>query len=143
MQIRAAQPDDASDLVPLFAAWEHPQPADVIAGRLAEWRETPRAEVLVAEIEGAVAGVAAVTASPHFARPGRFGRLIGLAVGTGFRRRGVGAALLRAAEELARSWGCDRLELTTSRWRDEAPAFYAAVGYQDQSERQARFMRSL
>ena len=93
MQIRAAQPHDAPQLVPLFAAWEHPQPADVIAGRLAEWRETPRAEVLVAEIDGAVAGVAAVTASPHFARPGRFGRLIGLAVGAGFRRRGVGAAL--------------------------------------------------
>jgi ribosomal protein S18 acetylase RimI-like enzyme len=143
MEIRAAQPHDAPDLVALFADWDHPQPEDVISERLAEWAGTPRAEVLVAELDGGVAGLAAVHATPHLARPGRFARLIGLAVAREFRRRGVAAALVRAAEELARNWGCDRLEATSSRWREEAPALYAALGYEDQSERQARFMRPL
>jgi GNAT superfamily N-acetyltransferase len=143
MLIRAAQPEDVPGLVPLFSDWAHAQPAEVVAERLAEWSATPRAEVLVAEIEGAAAGVAAVAATPHFARPRRFARLIGLAVATGFRRRGVGAALVRAAEELAREWDCDRLELTSSRRRDEAHGFYLALGYADQSERQARYSRPL
>jgi GNAT superfamily N-acetyltransferase len=143
MLIRPARADDASALAPLFADWEHAQPPEFIAERLSAWSATPYAEVLVAELEGALAGVVAVAATPHLARPGRFARLVGLAVGSGFRRRGVGAALVRATEELARSWHCDRLELTSSRWRDEAPAFYVALGYRDQSDRQARYLRAL
>ena len=59
------------------------------------------------------------------------------------RRRGVATALMRAAEDLARGWGCDRLELTSTRSRAEAPAFYAALGYEDRSARQARYVRLL
>jgi GNAT superfamily N-acetyltransferase len=141
--IRAAHCDDAAALVPLFEAWDHPQPAAMIAERVAEWHATPRAEILVAELDGSVAGVAAVCASPHLARPGRFARLVGLAVAQPCRRRGVARALVRAAEALAEDWQCDRVELTSSRWRQEAPAFYAALGYRDRSERQARYVRDL
>ena len=143
MLIRSAHAGDARALVGLYDDWGHPQPADFIAARLETWRATACAEVLVAELDGSVAGVAAVAATPHFARPGAFARLTGLAVADGFRRRGVGAALVGAAEELARGWHCDRLEVTTSRRRDAAPAFYAALGYRDRSERQARFVREL
>jgi GNAT superfamily N-acetyltransferase len=143
VEIRAARPEDVPALVPIFAAWGHPQPAAVIAERLSDWAALPLARVLVAELDGTVAGVAAVAATPHLARPGRFGRLVGVAVGEPFRRRGVATALLRAAEELARGWGCDRLELTSTRGRAEAPAFYAARDYVDLSERQARYARTL
>jgi GNAT superfamily N-acetyltransferase len=141
--IRAARADDAPALVPVFAAWGHPQPAPVIAERLAAWEATPAARVLVAEVAGTAAGVAAVAVTPHFARPGRFARLIGLAVGEPYRRRGIATALLDAAEAYARAQGCDRLELTSTRTRAEAPPFYAARGYADLSERQARYARTL
>jgi len=141
--IRAARADDVPSLVGLFEDWGHAQPAAVIAERLRAWEATPHAAILVAEVEGSVAGVAAVAATPHLARPGRVARLTGLVVGRGFRRRGVAGALVRAAEEHARGWACDRIEATSRRTRPEAPGFYAALGYADQSERQARYSRPL
>lgn len=132
-----------SALVPLFAEWGHQQPALVIAAQLIEWEKTPRAEVLVAELSGEVVGMVAVCVTPHLGRPGRFGRVMGLVVASNHRRHRVGAALMRAAEERAREWGCDRLELTSSRSRDAAHAFYGGLGYVDQSEYQARYLRRL
>ena len=143
MQIRAARAGDAAALEAVFADWGHALAPDAIAERLCEWASTPLAEVLVAAVDGEVVGVAAVAASPHLARPGRFARLIGLAVRASHRRRGIAAALLRAVEEQARGWGCHRVELTSSRWRAEAPAFYEAMGYTDRSPEQARYVREL
>jgi GNAT superfamily N-acetyltransferase len=141
--VRKARGDDVDALVPLFAEWGHPQSAVAIAAQLAEWEAIPCGEVLVAEIENEVAGLVAVVAVPHLARPGRFARLGGLVVAAGHRRRGVGRVLMEVAEERARAWGCDRLELTSSRSRSEAHAFYPALGYDEQSARQARYRREL
>ena len=143
MVIRAARAGDVPALVPLFAQWGHGQPAAAIAARLDEWERTLFAEVLVAEVDGTLAGVAAVSASPHLARPGRTARLAALVVATTHRRRGVGATLLRTAEDRARRWDCDRLELTSSRARPEAHPFYCALGYEEQSARHARYLRAL
>jgi len=129
--------------VPLYEQWGYPQMAADVRERLALWADTPEAEVLVAEVDGALAGFIGVCTTPHLALPGRFARVAGLSVDAAFRRRGVGAALVGAAEELARSWGCDRVEITSSRSRPEAPRFYPALGYEDRCERSARFIRPL
>ena len=143
MEIRPARAADAEALAVVFADWDHALEADAIVERLREWEGTPLASVLVAEVGEEVVGVAAVAASPQLARPGRFARLIGLAVRATHRRQGVAAALLRAVEDQARAWGCNRVELTSSRWRAEAPAFYEAMGYADRSPEQARYVREL
>jgi GNAT superfamily N-acetyltransferase len=135
--IRPARAQDAAALVPLFEDWSHPLPAAAIEERIATWEATPRAALLVAELDGDVAGVVAVNATPHLARRDSFARLVGLVVSSAHRRRGIGEALVRAAEARARGWGCHRLELTSTRTRSEAPAFYTALGYVDLSERQA------
>jgi GNAT superfamily N-acetyltransferase len=141
--IRPARAEDAAALVPLFEDWNHPLPAAAIEERIATWKATQGAALLVAELDGDVAGVAAVNATPHLARGDSFARLVGLVVSSAHRRRGIGEALVRAAEARAREWGCHRLELTSTRTRAEAPAFYAALGYVDLSERQARYSREL
>jgi GNAT superfamily N-acetyltransferase len=143
--VRAARMEDAAALVPLFAQWGHAQPAPFVAERIAAWAAAPDSELLVAEAgdDGAVAGLVAVAAQLHLARPGRSARIIGLVVDERARRQGVGAALIAAAEELARRWGCDRLELTSSRWRDAAMGFYAALGFEDWCATSARFVRAL
>ena len=104
MAIRAAHADDAAALMSLFCQWGHEQPEEVIAARLDEWNRTPHAAVLVAELEGELAGVAAVSASPHFARPGRTARLAGLVVDAAHRRSGVAKRLVDVVEQHARDW---------------------------------------
>ena len=54
MLIRRAVPDDAPALVPLYDAWSHPQPAGVIAERIAAWAALDRASILVADAGGAL-----------------------------------------------------------------------------------------
>jgi hypothetical protein len=47
------------------------------------------------------------------------------------------------AGERARGWGCDRLELTSSRRREAAMAFSAALGFEDWCATSARYVRAL
>ena len=141
MLIRPADTDDVADLVSLFEEWGHPLSSADVRAVMAEWGSTARSEVLVAEIDGEVAGMVAVSAGPRLAEPGRYGHLSGLAVATNHRRRGVGTALLQAAEGYAYGWGCGRLELTSSRSREAAHDFYRRHGYEETSQHHARYVR--
>jgi GNAT superfamily N-acetyltransferase len=141
MLIRPANTDDVDALVSLFEEWGHPLSSMEVRAVLAEWAATARSEVLVADIDGDVAGMVAVSAGPRLAGPGRYGHLSGLAVATDHRRRGVGTSLLKAAEDCASAWGCDRLELTSSRSRPAAHDFYRGHGYEETSYHHARYVR--
>ena len=143
MLIRPVDPDDVAGLVPLFAEWGHPLSAADVLAVITEWGSTNRSEVLVADIEGEIVGMVAVSSGPRFAEPGRFGHLAALAVAAGHRGRGVGTSLLKAAEGYALAWGCDRLELTSSRSRQEAHDFYPRHGYEETSHHHARYVRLL
>jgi GNAT superfamily N-acetyltransferase len=50
------------------------------------------------------------------------------------RGRGVGTALLSAAEELARKRGCFRMALVTAAWRERSIAFYEREGWHNYGE---------
>lgn len=50
------------------------------------------------------------------------------------RRRGVAAALMRRAIEIARSAGCSRVQLMSGRQRTEAHAFYRSIGMEPVAE---------
>ncbi|MBX3471176.1 MAG: GNAT family N-acetyltransferase [Planctomycetes bacterium] len=52
-----------------------------------------------------------------------------LGVAPGRRRAGLGRALMRAAEALARELGLSRVELDVRAWNVGARAFYEALGY--------------
>jgi GNAT superfamily N-acetyltransferase len=143
VKIRSAGPADASALVPLFEHWGHPHGRDDVAEILAQWHDLPQGALIVADDQGDVVGMAAVVACPRLADAGRNAHLQGLVVARHRLRAGVASMLLTAAEDLAREWGCVRLELTTTRTRDAAQHFYRARGYHETSRRQERFVREL
>lgn len=95
----------------------------------------PRREVLVAIIEGSVVGMVDVTLVDA-PRAGSIHRPIptadlGISVLQAWRRRGVGRALMAAAEASARRRGADRMILDMSAANLDALAFYRAMGYVD------------
>lgn len=148
--VRRAQPGDAAALVELASAVGSEPEGWLISG--ATWRSTaderrylravrrhPDAAVLVAEEDGAIVGRLSLARDPHPAS--RHVADLGLMVAASHRRRGVGRALLRAAEEWARSAGVAKLELHVFPWNEAGLALYEACGYEREGYRRAHYRR--
>ncbi len=141
--IRQAEPEDTARVAELLTQLGYPVTADEVAGRLAYWRGDPLGRVLVAEHDGQVIGCLSVHAIPYLERTGRWARIVSLVVDGAARRSGVARSLMEAAEETARQWGCLAVEVTSSRRRDDAHAFYKRLGYADACDASARFFKVL
>jgi ribosomal protein S18 acetylase RimI-like enzyme len=85
--------------------------------------------VLVALVEGVPVGCVTVTGFDDFAYAGR------LSVLPDWRGRGIGQALMQAAEEAARGLGRSRLRVETRLANTANRAFYRALGYVEGAER--------
>ncbi len=109
---------------------ERPDDADAYWAAVEETRERG-GDVLVALEGGEVVGVAQVVVFAHFQRAGgRCAEVESVHVRADRRSRGIGAALLAAAEGLARDRGCYRIQLTSNVTRFDAHRFYERQGYE-------------
>jgi GNAT superfamily N-acetyltransferase len=131
VQIRTARPADAAALAGLLVELGYPQPADELGSRIAALADTATDTVLVAEVDGRVAGMASLHVTPFFNQGQPRGRITALVVDSNHRQRGVGHHLLQAVEAAASRRGCVAVELTSSAHRHGAHRFYLAAGYQD------------
>lgn len=144
MEIRHARATDAPAVTTLLAELGYPDNNETdVRGRLERWARHPEGAAFVAESDGTVVGVIAVVAIPLLEREGAVGRIVALVVDETRRGTGVGRALITAAEEQALRWGCGAMEVSSSRRRTGAHAFYRARGYEDRCERSAKFFRDL
>jgi GNAT superfamily N-acetyltransferase len=92
-------------------------------------------DVLVAEYQGEVVGVCQVMIFPHFQSTGAWCcELESVHVRSDLRSMGVGSKMIEAAEGLARSRGCYRMQLTSRNVRVDAHRFYVAHGYEQTSQ---------
>lgn len=113
---------------------EHVDEVDAYWAAVEETRAR-RGDVLVAELDGEVVGVCQVMVFPHFQHTGGWCcEIESVHVRDDMRSRGVGAALLAAAEDLARDRGCYRIQLTSRNVRVDAHRFYVANGYEQTSQ---------
>lgn len=113
----APEPEDPDDLHAYWAAVQETR------DRLGD--------VLVAERDGAVVGGLQVIIFRHFQHAGGWCcELAGVFVRGDVRDMGVGSALLSAAEDLARSRGCYRIQTTSRNYRSEAHRFYQSHGFE-------------
>lgn len=90
--------------------------------------QRPDADVLLAEADGEVVGLASVYLDAPFIRFGRRCWLQDLVVTASRRGEGTGAALLGAAADWARQRRCTHLELGSGAGRADAHRFYRAQG---------------
>ena len=108
-----------------------------VAERLAAMAAEGRA-VLVAELDGAVVGCLSTSIMRVLHRPAPVGRVSMMVVDAALRSRGIGAALVRAAETALAAQGCYMVEVTSHMRRTEAHRFYERLGYERTSVRLAK-----
>jgi GNAT superfamily N-acetyltransferase len=86
--------------------------------------------LLVAEDGGRLVGSAHLIVLRHIGRSlPRSAVVEGVVIDPAYRRKGVGAALMRAAAEAAREAGCYKLALTSNLARIGAHRFYSRLGW--------------
>lgn len=90
--------------------------------------------------EASLADAAALAA---LVTQGRWARIESLVVDEAERGTGTGQALIAAAEQAARQWNCCTVEVTSSRSRGDAHAFYQQMGYSDSCDQSGRFLKAL
>jgi ribosomal protein S18 acetylase RimI-like enzyme len=139
IEVREAVLTDAPELIRLLALLGHEMPAGKPEARLAAFLEGGD-RVLVATLAGSETIVGAITlhVTTVLHRPGPIGRFTALIVDESARGKGVGKALVRAAEKRFESQGCALIEVTSNKKRTDAHAFYEGLGYTATSFRFAR-----
>jgi len=133
--IRLAALRDADAIAPLLGQLGYTTTADELSERIERLADRPDGEVLVAELDGEVVGLAAYQLIDVIERPDPQCRITALVVDDRYRRRGVAYALLHTIEETARDFACFRLEVTTHPDRADALAFYRAAGFDERPHR--------
>lgn len=133
--LRQARPGDEEALARLLGVLGYPTDAAAVPASL-EAYDGPCSRVWVAVCEQGVVGFLSFHAIPLFHEPGMLGRITAMAIDPAFQRRGVGRALVAAAEAFAVECGCASMEVTSGDRREkDAHVFYQALGYQSDCRR--------
>ena len=124
----ASQPDASAALALLLADLPADSATYLAAEALLHDRlHDPDRPVLLADIDGAIGGVALL--GLHQAPRGWYATLEDLIVAPPLRRNGIGRALLRASASLAQARGCTQLQPAFPIEDGRAHAFLAACGF--------------
>jgi GNAT superfamily N-acetyltransferase len=143
MSIRNAEITDAAAIAELLTQLGYPSTGQDVRDRLTYWAADQASRVMVADHDNQVTGCLSIHAVPYLERTGRWARVESLVVDQSARGAGIGRSLLHAAENLARTWGCLAVEITSARTRHGAHAFYQRMGYTDLCNQAGRFWKNL
>jgi GNAT superfamily N-acetyltransferase len=136
--IRHAAEGDAHELARLLTALGFPTEAQAVQERWAPWAGAGNSALVAVRDAGGLAGVATLHRMLVLHRPSPVGRITALVVDAACRGRGIGRALVEAAESQLAREGCGLLEVTSNLNLPEAHAFYARMGYERTSVRFAK-----
>jgi RimJ/RimL family protein N-acetyltransferase len=150
IRVRPAEPHDADEIVALARAVSAEPEGWLLSD--SRWRSTAEerryiravrrhadAVLLVAEVDGVLAGRLSLARDPH--PSSAHVADLGLMVDAAYRRRGVGTALLDAAEKWVRSAGVTKLELHVFPHNTPAIALYDRHGYEREGYRRRHYRR--
>jgi RimJ/RimL family protein N-acetyltransferase len=152
VSVRRAVPGDAAQVVALASAVATEEEGWLLAD--ARWRSVgderryiralqrhPDAALFVAELDtGELVGRLSLMRDPHPASSHVAD--LGLMVAMGYRRLGIGTALMEAAESWARESKIEKLELHVFPYNTAAIALYEKLGYEREGLRKEHYTRS-
>lgn len=130
--VRRAEPRDADAVLALMAALGRPAVAEDPEPQRSVFLDHltyDDATVLVAEIDGEVAGAASLWFRPRLSWTTLEAWIPDLYVAERFRRQGAARALLDACAAAARRRGCHRLTLESGHQREPAHTLYEEYGF--------------
>jgi ribosomal protein S18 acetylase RimI-like enzyme len=137
-QVRTARSGDSAAIAELLGELGYPSSAGQAAERIERIDGDPATLLIVAEVEGELAGFVALHVQNLVERDEPGCEVVGLVVGARFRRRGIGELLMEAVEKEAQDRGGSHLVLNTAHRRGDAHAFYEALGYEHTGRRYAK-----
>jgi ribosomal protein S18 acetylase RimI-like enzyme len=158
LRIRSARPDDIPALTEIYlstarhhaaldpAEYRVPEVGAVHARFVAELDAAEEEDLhLVAEVDGVVVGqldaIGGRRRSPGSMRVPRASASIGIAVLDGWRGRGIGTALMAAAEDWARGRDLDVLDLDVATPNEAGRRLYERLGYVRTAETMVKPLR--
>lgn len=141
MEIRNATGKDATEISRISSKDLGYECEESFVKERLENLDESREVVFVAELDGKVAGYvhAEVYTLLYYES---MANILGLAVSSDFRRRGVGKALMLQVEEWAGKREIKEIRLNSGGTRKEAHEFYRAIGFDDE-KMQVRFIKSI
>ena len=126
--VRRAAAADRDDLARLSTQLGYPMTAEESSERLSEIAGHADHALFVADAGGRLAAWLQVSLPRIFESP-RQAEIAGLVVDEEHRGRGIGPALLRAAEGWARERGCSVIRVRSNVVRERAHGFYRREGF--------------
>jgi len=128
--VRRAEAGDAAAIAVCLAALGYATPPALVAEKLSAFGGASDIVLVAEDTISGIIGVVSVHLVPLFHATGNLARLTALAVVPGHQRKGVGRALVAAAEAFAWERDCRRVEVTSGDHREDAHTFYRALGYE-------------
>ena len=145
--VRIARPGDEAALTRLdAAAWTPASGFPSVDERVNDpfftffTDDSPPEAHLVAELDGRLAGYIRVKPATTLRENAHVLGIVGLAVGPGDRRQGVGSALLAAAEQHARLRGARKLSLRVLSTNETALRLYERHGFRREGTLRDEFL---
>ena len=139
--IRAASPDDCRGLAALSTQLGYPMSPEEAEERRSRIADHPDHALLVAEVDGRIAGWIQVSL-PRAFETALQAEIAGLVVDEASRSRGIGGRLLAASESWAREHGCRAVRVRSNVVRERAHGFYRRAGFR-QTKTQRVFEKCL
>lgn len=127
--IRDAELKDATELASLMCELGYETTPAEMEMRLMSILSNPAYKTLVAVVDDRICGMIGTLENPSYEHNDSGGRILALVISCATRRRGIGRALIAAAEKDFARRGIKRIALNTRLTRKDAHQFYEALGY--------------
>ncbi len=130
IKVRSATPSDVEELAKLMAELGYPTTSDNMAARIERLTDREDYAIFVADDDGAVAGMIALSVIPTLYRDDLDGAITALVVSSNFRGKGVAGLLIEHGERWLFDQGARLATVKPSSRREDAHRLYERCGYQ-------------